>query len=107
MDPVKIVGIKYCGGCNPEIDRSRVAEELGACLPKGFELTPTSVPGRWDIGVLICGCATACANRPELMAEARLWIIVCGLAVDDVEVPGDRIVEAIVEKLSKIALSKS
>ena len=103
MEAVKSVGIKYCGGCNPEIDRSGVAKEIQAFLPKGFKLVDGAAPTPWDFGILICGCGVACAQDPELMSLARQWILVSGTVVDDVEVAGGRIAEVIVQRLSKIA----
>lgn len=100
MEAVKTVGIKYCGGCNPEIDRPGVVKELQARLPKGFRFIHGSSSVPWDIGVLICGCSSACAERPELMSSARRWILVRGPVVDDVRVPVERIAETIVEKLA-------
>ncbi|MDR3554029.1 MAG: hypothetical protein P4L55_04685 [Syntrophobacteraceae bacterium] len=106
MEAAKIVGIKYCGGCNPRIDRSRVAEEIGACLPEGFQLVQGKGPVVWDVGILICGCAVACADSCELKSLARGWIRVCGPVVDHEEVVEGRIARAIAEKLSKIALDE-
>lgn len=107
MKAVKTVGIKYCGGCNPEIDRSRVARLLQGRLPQGFRLIPPTAPAPWDIGILLCGCAAGCAKRPEILSSALLWILVCGPHVDDVAVGGGGIAEAIVQKLSRIGWGTS
>jgi hypothetical protein len=106
MESAGKVGIKYCGGCNPRIDRARVAEEVGACLPEGFTLVQVKGSVVWDVGILICGCAVACADSCELKSLARGWIRVCGPVVDQEEVAEGEIARAVAEKLSKIALDE-
>src|SRR4030066_235615 len=36
---IKLIGVKYCGGCNPVIDRARLVSEVGKLLPPQFALT--------------------------------------------------------------------
>ncbi|MDR3569048.1 MAG: hypothetical protein P4L43_13550 [Syntrophobacteraceae bacterium] len=103
MEALKTVGIKYCGGCNPAIDRAGIGREIETILPKGFTLIHGTAPVPRDFGILICGCGSGCAKHPELLSFARHWVLVCGTTVDEVEVPGTRIALAIVEKLLKIA----
>jgi hypothetical protein len=59
------VGIKYCGGCNPEYDRvevvGRIKNELGGIL----EIVPHDVP-ELEIILVVQGCKTACADLSGL-----------------------------------------
>jgi hypothetical protein len=107
MDAVKTIAIKYCGGCNPLIDRAGIAKEVETILPKGFTLLQGTAPVPRDIGILLCGCGSGCAKHPELISFARHWVLVCDTTVDDVEVRDKPIAEAIVEKLLQIASEES
>jgi hypothetical protein len=56
------IGIRYCGGCNPQIDRSRIVTELREGLQKrGVEVDFTSEIERpVDVVLLVNGCRHAC-----------------------------------------------
>jgi hypothetical protein len=97
---MKLIGIKYCGGCNPTIDRVKLVEEIKILLPSEYSLTtqPSATP--WNIGILICGCLTACADKPEFKNLARKWIIVAGNSVDMDNAPEEKLA-AIVERKIK------
>ena len=76
------IGIKYCGGCNPVIDRTKLAQEIEKLLSPEYSLSKDESFNNWDIGILICGCLTACADKPDFKNLARKWIIVAGNSVD-------------------------
>jgi hypothetical protein len=100
---MKTVGIKYCGGCNPQIERGQVVKELQPLLPEGFRLADGPSAPRWDIGILISGCGAACADGPELRVLAPVWILVSGAMVDYTTVPAEEIARVVVDKLSEMA----
>jgi len=100
---MKTMGIKFCGGCNPLIERSEVANELKSILPEGFTFDSDDPSRRWDIGILICGCPTACADRPEHRSLAAAWILVSGPMVDRHSVSVENIARSIVDKLEAMA----
>jgi hypothetical protein len=81
------VGVKYCGGCNPQIDRSRFVDELKAELSGDSHLIACNTGGQWETGILVCGCPVACADRPEVRQTAREWIVVGGQTVEQRAVP--------------------
>jgi hypothetical protein len=99
----KTVGIKYCGGCNPQIERGQVVKELQTLLPDGFRLADGPSVSRWDIGILISGCSAACADGPELRVLATVWILVSGAMVDYTAVPAEEIARVVADKLSEMA----
>lgn len=76
-----LIGIKYCGGCNPLIDRAKLVYEIRKALPPGYSLTTKSA-NPWDIGIMVCGCPLACVDKPEIKNLARRWILVAGKSVD-------------------------
>jgi len=65
------IGVKYCGGCNPLIDREKLALEIEKLLPPEYSLTTDRSSNPWDIGILICGCPTACVDKPYVRGLAR------------------------------------
>ncbi len=62
------LAIKFCGGCNPVIERGEVArkirEELAGARWVSWEEES-------DLLVVINGCPTACAEREEISARIR------------------------------------
>jgi hypothetical protein len=57
-----IVSIKFCGGCNPRIDRGKIAEGLNKIFENlGISVVWNSLDA--DLIVFISGCATSCACR--------------------------------------------
>lgn len=81
------IGIKYCGGCNPLIDRARLVAEIGELLGPGFKLVPVPAYSRQEASIIICGCETACAEHPEHSVHENTGhkrVIIGGLEVDRV-----------------------
>ena len=96
---IKLIGIKYCGGCNPVIDRARPGSGIGKFLPPGYVLTTDKPSNPWDIGVLVCGCSTACADKPDVKNFARQWIFTAGNSVDLENIPEEKMAGVIVKKI--------
>ena len=95
------IGVKYCGGCNPHIDRAKLALEIEKLLPPEYSLTTESFSNPWDIGILICGCLTACADKPDVRGIARKWIIVAGNSVDLNDAPEEKLADIVARKMKK------
>lgn len=96
----KIIGVKYCGGCNPQIDRAGLVEEIRKRLPPEFRLVTDREAHPWETAVLICGCPIACADRPEARRLARSWIRVGGTTIDMESVPAEEMAEILIQKIS-------
>lgn len=69
-----VIGIKYCGGCNPVYDRVKRMKALMEQNP-GHEYTydPARVCDLW---MVVCGCSRRCADTSGLKAKQRtvlLW----------------------------------
>lgn len=63
--------VKYCGGCNPEIDRGGVVKELEAQIRSaGEDVVWVAGDGEADLLLLVQGCARACLeeDHPEIKA---------------------------------------
>ncbi|NPU83690.1 MAG: hypothetical protein HPY65_04310 [Syntrophaceae bacterium] len=96
------VGLKYCGGCNPQIDRTALAAEIGSLLSPGSRLETLRPSHAGRIAVLICGCPAACADRPEVRGMARRWIRVGGATIDCESVPPEGLAARVAEKIRRI-----
>lgn len=94
--------VKYCGGCNCQIDRSKLIREIEELLPSGDRLTPAGGCKPVRAGILLCGCASACAWRLELADLADRWIVAAGKTVDLCEMPENQTAYAIIKKLKEI-----
>lgn len=95
---MKLIGIKYCGGCNPHLDRTKLVREIKALLPQEYIFT-TKQSSVWDIGIMICGCPTACVDKPDVRSLARKWIIVAGKSIDLDNVPEEKLTAVVVRKI--------
>ena len=80
------VRVRYCGGCNPEIDRVALVEELQQ------ELARVSIKAKLmrqdeenpDLVLLVNGCRHACLNEsPAPPDHTQLTISVKGKVVED------------------------
>lgn len=96
---MKLIGIKYCGGCNPVIDRVKLVREIGKRLPQEFILSEGEDKESWDTGILVCGCPTACAEKPVFKNFARKWIVVAGHSVDRNHAPEKELADIVIAKL--------
>jgi hypothetical protein len=54
------VDVKYCGGCNPEIDRGRLVREVKALMGDSVSFDSSESP---DLLLLVNGCAHACLDE--------------------------------------------
>lgn len=94
-----LIGIKYCGGCNPVINRGKLVQEIKKVLPLEFTLATDQPANQWDIGILVCGCLTACADKPDFKNLARTWVVVAGNSVDHNAMPEAELAGIVVSKI--------
>ena len=97
-----LIGVKYCGGCNPHIDRSGLVKEIGKLLPPSCRLITGRPSSRWEIAIFVCGCPIACADRPAIRSMSRHWIRVGGAMVDLEFVPEDKMAGVVARKIQEL-----
>lgn len=102
-----LIGIKYCGGCNPVINRSELVEEIEKLLSPGYSLVTDGPTNQWQLAILICGCPIACADNPTLRRMAKHWIRVGGSTVDLEIVPQDRMAGMVVQRTQKLKMKEA
>jgi len=90
------VGIQFCGGCNPRINRGQIALELQKELvAMGFEVFFNNL--NVDILVFLSGCLAGCAFKLN-PTKPRL-VIVAGATLDGIELGDDLIVSEVIIKV--------
>jgi 3-hydroxyacyl-[acyl-carrier-protein] dehydratase len=94
-----LIGLKYCGGCNPVIDRAALVQEVERLLPEGWTLITEGQADPWQRALLVCGCPVACADRAEVRGLAGQWILISGAMVDREMVPEDHLATVIIGKI--------
>lgn len=69
-----LVGVRYCGGCNPRHDRVGFVTRLSADCPD-IRLEP-ALPGTlYDRLLVVCGCPARCANYSSLESSGGVFIV--------------------------------
>ncbi len=94
--------VKYCGGCNCQIDRSKIIKDIEIPLGADHHVTTDAAAEPYEAGILICGCPAACARKPELDGLAKRWVVIAGKTVDSRELPEERIAAAVVQIIKEI-----
>lgn len=93
--------IKYCGGCNPIINRSKLVKEVINALSETVDVE--IVDNDADVGLLVGGCQVCCPNLSQIEDQAKHWVIVGGDLVDHLPVSIEQLPQKVFEK----ALAKS
>ena len=99
------IGVRYCGGCNPRIDRSRIVRDVRAGLEKiGLKVDFTTDKEQpVDVVLLINGCMHACLER-EYCDSSHNEKLICvrGEMVDDQCIEEAHIPEFLVRKILEL-----
>jgi len=71
-----IVGIKYCGGCNPRFDRTALVDHLRRAFPVLTFVGAAELGAeKADFVVVVCGCPAACAAHEGLEGSRGKQIV--------------------------------
>jgi len=79
VDSLPSLAIKFCGGCNPVIDRGQVARSIRDHLTGLVRWVPPEEVV--DLLLIISGCPTACVDRPEVTKKAAEYFTIAGSEV--------------------------
>ncbi|MCA1960322.1 MAG: hypothetical protein LDL33_05965 [Desulfomonile sp.] len=98
--PLKLY-VRYCGGCDPEIDRAEVVERLQTIvLAAGYEVK--SGCDDPDVILLVSGCLHACIEQEDwTKSRSTPCIAVQGNNVDGEYVPEARIHEVLWDRIKE------
>jgi len=104
------IGVRYCGGCNPQIDRARAVRGLQEGLKKrGVAVDFThDRERRVDLLLLVNGCMHACLEEAYLkQGGATPFISVEGEMVDDSFIVEERLPDFLSNKICDLSHSFS
>jgi len=99
------IGLRYCGGCNPRIDRPKIVRDLKEGLEKqGLGVSFfTDRRKAFDVLLLINGCMHACSEQEYLRADQDVKMIsVKGEMVDDSYIQEKDIPAYLIDKITRI-----
>ncbi len=92
-----VIAIKFCGGCNPRVNRGAIAAKLAALLAaRGCRVVFNALD---DAGAVIylSGCAANCARR---YSESDLpAVAIAGEMIDGLATPATDLANAAVAKV--------
>ena len=67
------IGVKFCGGCNPNYDRGALYIRIPGEYPEhDFEIADETK--KYDLLLVICGCERACADTSGYRAEKEIRV---------------------------------
>jgi len=71
----QMIGLRYCGGCNPRYDRVALTRTLGQFFPEA-ELVNAEGGVVYPAIVVVCGCASRCAVTADLenSSDQQIWV---------------------------------
>lgn len=98
---MKQVLVRYCGGCNPEIDRSKIIREIKSGLPPHIELVTKAGNQAADLGIMMAGCSSNCVDREEIRKLAKHWIVVSGNYVNLFPTNKDQISTQVLQQIKQ------
>ena len=91
------VNIKFCGGCNPRIDRVKIAEEIKNYLQlRGADVVYNKLEA--DFIVFISGCSASCASRGAASGQPAHTVI-AGMSIDSLSVAEGELIKLAIEKV--------
>ena len=71
-----LVGVKFCGGCNPRYDRGKALEAMKKQSPEEAEFVIAEEGGEYDTLLVIGGCTNCCASYSQYKVRndtIRMW----------------------------------
>lgn len=82
-----VVGIKYCGGCNPRYDRLDFSKKIMQDYKDQILFKTVSQDEEYDAILVICGCRSMCAEH--VIYNSRYGKVFCSHISDYKRVCGE------------------
>ncbi len=95
-----LISIRFCGGCNPRIDRGRIARELQRILEEKGLSVMFNKTGAADLMIFLSGCLSGCAFK--FNAHKPSGIMIAGETVDTEIVDESLIVQEVLRKVETL-----
>ncbi len=71
-----LVGVKFCGGCNPRYDRGKALEAIRNEVQGEAEFVIAEEGAAYDHLLVIGGCTNCCASHSQYQAKEgviKMW----------------------------------
>lgn len=71
-----LIGVKFCGGCNPRYDRGKALEAVKRGTNGDAEFVIAEEGREYDTLLIIGGCTNCCASSSQYKAKGetiRMW----------------------------------
>lgn len=71
-----LIGVQFCGGCNPRYDRGKALEAIKEQMEGEVEFVTAEEGGEYDYLLVIGGCTSCCASVSRYKAKIamiRMW----------------------------------
>ena len=71
-----LVGLKFCGGCNPRYDRGKALETIKKQAGDAAEFVIAEEGAEYDYLLVLGGCTNCCASYSQYKAgikTIRMW----------------------------------
>ena len=94
-----VVGVKFCGNCNPQIDSAAVLSKLKTLLP-GYRFVSHSSDK--DVLLIIAGCQVNCTTDTEFTGPR---LLIAGATLELHYYPEDRLAEEVAQRLKLFTTS--
>lgn len=91
--------IKYCGGCNPIIDRKKLVDEVTNAIRATNPLEITKDEA--EVAMVVCGCPVACVDIETIESCVKKLVLVAGDNVNYRHVPRDQMAKEICQLILK------
>lgn len=70
-----VLGIKYCGGCNVQFDRTSLVDRIREHFGDRLEIGYTSRGGDFDLILVLNACPAACASTTDLSPRLDMYVV--------------------------------
>lgn len=92
-----IVGVKFCGNCNPFIETPTLLKKLIAAAPDlEFRIISRTL-SHWDVTLLLNACPAGCLKEKEYENP----VVVSGLSVEHWDVEVDELVQKVIAAIRR------
>lgn len=78
------IGVKFCGGCNPGYERSKIVKRICAKFPQ-VEIEPVREESAYDLILLISGCHAECLSVAAWQQQAPVISIYQEIDYDKIQ----------------------
>lgn len=97
------IAVKYCGGCNPSIDRANLVGKLAMLLAEAhptWELVSMN-EGVYDAIILINGCPVGCVQK-QFLTEQRPVFLIAGESLQRERLAENFLPEALLAEILRL-----